>query len=253
MYNLVDTCYNMVEGVRMEKEFKDVIDKVNELEGEELGKYISFLESENNECLKNKEVLLTMAEKLGVYGYPRLIVKDRLNDMGLNMQNEIDRINKEKTIEFMEGNLELLETLDIVTRWWIEAIKKPFFRYFDLKEAKVDEAIFMDFPINRKKIEDKNKKAFTEKKAKKFTETLAFEIADSIRKEGQCELWVHDYACWLINKSIDAADLRAKIFLPKKVDMIITTNQIKMLDDRGHWKIVYDGSIEKKEEKEKTM
>lgn len=244
----------MVEGVKMEKEFKDVLDKVNELEGEELGSYISYLESNNDACLNNKEVLMAMAEKINVYGYPKVILKNKLADIGINMHDELEKVNKEKTTEFMESNIELLETLDIVTHWWIEAIKKPFFKYFDLNEVNMDEALYMDFPSNRKKVEERNAKEFTEKKAKKFTETLSFEIADTIRKEGQCKLWVHEHACWLINKSIDAADLRAKLTLPRKVDMIITTNQIKMLDDKGQWKVVYDGSVkEKEEEKGKTM
>lgn len=223
----------------MENEFQEVLSKVNELEGKDLAVYIDKLFKENNKALNNRKVLLAMAEKVVGYNHTHYIVKDKLSDLGLNLHQELEKINEERTRMFMEENSELMGTINVVTGWWIEAIKKPFFKNFHTSSVPIREEMFIKFPHNKAKIEEKNRIEFTEEKQKVFTEALAFEIADKIRKEGKCHLWINEQSCWEINKCIDKANLRLKVYLPPKVDMMITTNQIMMRDGKDSWKVVY--------------
>lgn len=212
----------------MEEKIQEVLDKVNELNGKELMVYIDKLFKENNPCINNKDVLLAMAEKVDSYGRIHFAIKDRLSDLGINVHKELEKINEERTRMFMESNPEMMQTIDIVKRWWIEAIKKPFFKNFSTDSVPIREEMFIKFPHNKEKIEERNALEFTEERQKAFTEALAFEIADKIRKEGKCRLWIDEQACWEINKCIDKADMRVKVYLPTKVDMVITPNQIVM-------------------------
>ena len=229
---------------------EQVIQKIQNLNRKELEKYLDQMVKDNNDILNNKEALIEMAKRFSKHGYYYKTVRDYLTKLGVNVSDELDKINREETLEFMNNNQELMDTLDIVTNWWIDAIRKPFFKNFDLKSASIDEEIFLKFPYNKAKVEEKNNRNLTEEKIEIFKKTLAFEVADKIRKEGKCRLWVDNVACWEINKCIDQADLRLKIELPKKVEMIITTNTISMIDDIGQKKVVFDNS--KKNESNKV-
>ena len=86
----------------MEKE--EVIKKVNELNGKELGDYIdSLLEENDKNIMGNKDVLLTIATRVNGFGYHHRVIRDRLAKLGLSMNDELERIEKEKTLMFLEG------------------------------------------------------------------------------------------------------------------------------------------------------
>ena len=84
----------------MEKEIQEIINKIKELKGKGLGRYIDKLLDENDDrILKNKEVLLAMAERVNGFGYHHRAVREKFSSIGLSMQDELRMLEREKTKE----------------------------------------------------------------------------------------------------------------------------------------------------------
>ena len=91
----------------MEKEIEDVIKKVKELNGKELGHYIDkLLNEKDDKIMKNKEVLLTIAERVNGFGYHHRAVRDKFKDMGLNMNASRSYVHKPLAMLFLEKDVE---------------------------------------------------------------------------------------------------------------------------------------------------
>lgn len=235
----------------MEKEIEDVIKKVKELNGKELGHYIDQLLTEDDDkIMKNKEVLLTIAERVNGFGYHHRAVRDKFKDMGLSMQNELDKLDRERTIKFIEDNPDLLELLEVVSKWWINVIKKPYFANYDNKQISLDMRDYFQLDAGEKKLEESNNKKLTPEKEKMFKEALTFLVADEIRKEGYCNLKADTFGFDTLAKALDKADLR--VTFPKKLNMKVTNNTIELVSSRGNHDVVYEITKDK-EHKAKSM
>lgn len=229
----------------MEKEIQEIINKIKELNGKELGHYIDKLLDENDDkVLKNKEVLLAMAERVNGFGYHHRAVKEKFSSIGLSMQEELRMLDREKTKEFIEDNPELLELLDIVTKWWVEVIKKPYFANYDNRQIPLEMRDYFQLDSTEKKVVAGNNKKLTPEKEKKFVEVLTFEVADAIRRDGQCNLKADTYGFDILAKALEEADLR--VSFPKKLNMKVTKDSIELASSRGLWDVVYE--LPKKEE-----
>ena len=229
----------------MEKEIQEIIDKIKELKGKELGHYIDKLLDENDDrILKNKEVLLAMAERVNGFGYHHRAVRDKFSSIGLSMQDELRMLEREKTKEFIENNPELLELLDIATKWWVEVIRKPYFANYDNKQISLEMRDYFQLDVTEKKVEASNSKKLTPEKEKKFVEALTFEVADAIRRDGYCNLRADTYGFDILAIALEEANLR--VSFPKKLSMKITKDSIELASSRGAWDVVYE--LPKKEE-----
>ena len=223
----------------MEKEIEEVIKKVKELNGKELGHYIDkLLNEKDDKIMKNKEVLLTIAERINGFGYHHRAVRDKFKDMGLNMNAELEKLDNERTVKYIEDNPELLKMLEVAAEWWVNVIKKPFFANYDNKQISLEMKDYFQLDANEKKIAESNKKKLTPEKEKLFKDTLILVTADEIRKEGYCDLRADTYGFDTLAKALDKADLR--VFFPKKLNMKVTTDYIELVSSRRFHDIVYE-------------
>ena len=230
----------------MEKEIQEVINKINELKGKELGLYIdSLLVEDNEKIMKNKEVLLAIAQRVNGFGYHQRMIREKFRDIGLNMQDELNKRDREKTIMFLEQNPELNEVINIATKWWVSAIKKPYFANYDNMKIPIEMGVYFQLDSQERKIEKENQLKLTPEKEKLFTEALTYEIADSIRKEGSCRLRVDTYGFDAIAKALEASNLR--VHFPKRINMLVTSEEIKLANSMGNFDVVYE--VENKSDK----
>ena len=225
----------------MEKEIQETIEKIHSLTGKEFAVYIDSLLSKNNpEIMKNKDVLMAIAEKLNGFGYQYHMIKNKFSDLGLNMTDELTKQDREKTMAFLEENSELLNTLEVASKWWIGAIKEPYFANYDNKQISLDMAMYFQLDYSEKKVRSDNNKHLTPDKEEKFKQALIYEMASEIRKNGFCELKADNYAFDILAKALQEANLR--VAFPKKINMQVTTDQIKLVSSRGVWDVVYEAS-----------
>ncbi|MBQ6497922.1 MAG: hypothetical protein IJI58_04335 [Bacilli bacterium] len=236
----------------MEKEVQEVINKINELRGKEFGQYIDYLINQNDpKIMKNKEVLIAIAQRVNDYGYHQRIIKSKFEDIGLSMRDELDKIDQAKTMVFLEEHPELSEIIDIATKWWIEVIKKPYFANYNSQQMPIEMGIWFQPTPSEKKIEDRNNQMLTKEKEKAFVESLSYEIADRVRKEGSCKLSADTFGFDVLGKALEEADLR--VSFPKKITMIVTTNQIKLSNSNNNLDIVYTNDSSKENDSNKKM
>ncbi len=236
----------------MEKEIQEVIDKVNKLKGKEFGQYLDYLIDQNDpKIMKNKKVLMAIAERVQGFGYHQRVIRNKFSDIGLNMSDELEKQDQAKTMVFLDENPELSETIDIVTRWWVEVIKKPYFSNYNLDQMPIEMGIWFQPTASEKKLEKHNNELLTEEKEKIFVEALSYEIANEIRKDGFCKLSADTFGFDVLGKALEKA--RLKVSFPKKINMIVTTNQIKLTNEHDRMEVIYDNSSNKEDSSNKTM
>ena len=220
---------------------EEAISKAKELNGKDLAIFIDYLLRENNqEIINDKDVLMAIAERLNNFGYQYHMIGKKFKEIGLNMNDELSKREHEKTFEYLEANPELIDTLEIVANWWISVIKEPYYANYDNKQISLDMAVYFQLDSREQKIRKDNNKAITPEKEEKFKKTLIYEVANTIRKNGFCELKADNYAFDILARALEEAKLR--VAFPKKANMQITINQIKLVSSRGTWDIVYESS-----------
>lgn len=225
----------------MDKDVEEVIKRINELSGKELGSYIDQLLNENDDkIMKNKEVLLTISNRINGFGFHHRIIREKFHDIGLNMQAELDKLDYEKTVQYLEEHPELIETIDIAVNWWISVIKQPFFANYSNFQIPLEMAPYFQLDYSEKKIEKSNQKNITPEKEKVFRQVLVHEIADAIRKEGSCRLRADTFGFDRLGQALEKANLR--VSFPKSINMLVKPTEIELANSSGHFDVVYEAS-----------
>lgn len=204
-----------------------------------------------DETLQNDyDILINYALNKTIPIMEQYAIKDKFQELGLDMRSEIEKYEKNQTELFISLNPEILEVVDLATRWWISAIEKPYFySWNNNNENPIEIGEYLTLTPDEKKIEKKNQEQLTEERKKIFKEELSYEIIDEIRKNGQCRLKAEYYPFGLrLNNALEKAGLR--VIFPTKIDMIITKEELK-INNAGRWTTMH--STKKEDENTKSL